>query len=296
MNKNSLLRILPVVGILVALAIAPASAQTITVRPPLLAATATNNINLNVTSNGSGVSAGVSANAGVGANSAASLRMANTEKNAVSHADQEIARRLTALNALSTRVNAMVKLSSTEKASLSSQIQAQIAAMNTLQSQIATDAGNNATTSLKSDVQSITKSYRIFVLVVPQGAIEAMADRVFTIVSDINAVTAKLQARISALPPGVSASSTAAAFADLNTRTADANVQAQTATSAVAPLQPDNGVQAVMQSNTAVLKAARTDLQTAQQDLTAARNDAQSIIRIIEDLLKSTTSGTATSS
>ena len=47
--------------------------------------------------------------------------------------------------------------------------------MNTLQSQIDADAAADATSSLKTDIQSITKSYRIFALVIPQGTIEAAA-------------------------------------------------------------------------------------------------------------------------
>jgi hypothetical protein len=280
MNKNYLLRILPVAGVLVALAISPVYAQSLSV-------TATNGSGgVKVTNNGS----------------SASLRMANAEKNAVNRANQEITRRLTSLNTLSTRVNAMVRLSATEKTSLSSQIQTQITDMNTLQAQIAADASSNATTSLKSDIQSITKSYRIFALIIPQGAIEAMADRVQTLVSDFDAVAAKLQTRISAdQSAGANVSAAVSAMTDLNAKVSDASAQSQTAVSGVSGLQPDNGVQTVMQSNTAALKAARADLQTAQQDLVAARKDAGAIVKVLESVRTSasstsTVNSTATSS
>jgi hypothetical protein len=51
-----------------------------------------------------------------------------------------------------------------------------------------------------------------------------------------------------------------------------------------------------MQSNTAALKAARADLQTAQKDLIAARKDAGLIVKAIEAASKPTTGSTATSS
>ena len=119
-------------------------------------------------------------------------------KNITSRADDEITRRVNALNALSTRVNAMVRLSATDKSNLSTSIQSQITAMNTLQTQIAADAAANNTSSLKTDVQSITASYRIFALILPQGAIEAASDRVLTIVGIMNDLSTKFSARIQA--------------------------------------------------------------------------------------------------
>ena len=101
----------------------------------------------------------------------------------VNRADTEIKNRIDALNALESRINAMQKLSSDEKNSLSSQIQAQITVMTNLQTQIATDEKDNNTSTLKTDIQSITKSYRIYALILPQGTIAATADRVLTIAS-----------------------------------------------------------------------------------------------------------------
>src|SRR3954470_13812945 len=83
-------------------------------------------------------------------------------------ADQEIARRLSALNALNTKIQGMAKLTATEKGTLGSSITAQIAAMNDLKAKI--DADPDITT-LKTDIKSIAESYRIYLLVIPQGHI-----------------------------------------------------------------------------------------------------------------------------
>ena len=192
-------------------------------------------------------------------------------------ADQEIARRITALNALITRINGMQKLSADEKTSLASSTQGQITLMNNLQAQIAADAAANSTTSLKADIQSITKAYRVYMLIIPQGNIEAAADRVLTVAATLTDLSTKLQARIASST--VNTSGAQAALTDMNAKIADANTQANAANSEVASLVPDNGVQTVMQSNTAALKDARSKIQAAQKDLIAAQKDASTIVK-----------------
>lgn len=218
--------------------------------------------------------AGIKVGAAVGATLAARISDITTR------ADEEITRRVNALNTLSTRVNAMVRLSTTDKSDLSSSIQTQVAAMNTLQSQISADATANNTSSLKSDVQSITSSYRIFALVLPQGMIEAASDRVLTIVGTMNDLSTKLSARISvAQSAGNDTTAAAAALADMNAKVSDANTQATAAAAEVASLTPDNGNATIMASNTAALKDARSKILAAQQDFVTARTDALTIIK-----------------
>jgi len=225
----------------------------------------------------------VSAQAGAAASSSRAASRAALQaqriQNIVSRTNQEITRRIAALNALSARVNAMQKISASDKSDLASSIQAQISAMDSLQAKVVAD--ENSTSSLKSDVQSITASYRIYALVIPQGTIEAAADRVMTIVSDMTTIGDKLQARVSTLGTSASASITSG-LADFNAKVADANTQAQAAVSEVSGLVPDQGNQTQMQANTAALKDARSKIQTAQKDLVAARKDAGTIVKTLE--------------
>jgi hypothetical protein len=240
--------------------------------------------------------AAVGANAGIGVK--ISARIAAMIQNGENRADQEITRRITALNALDARVNAMVRLSGDEKSSLSSTIASQVSLMNTLQAQIAADAAANSTTSLKVDIQSITKSYRIFALIIPQGAIAAAADRIETTAGLLSTIGTKLQARLTdAANAGNNTSADVTALADMNAKIADANVQAQAAVTETASLQPDNGVATVMASNTATLKDARSKIMAAQADLTAARKDAGTIVKDLLSFHASTSaSGTVTAS
>ena len=198
---------------------------------------------------------------------------------AETHANQEITRRIKALNALLTRVNAMQKLSSDEKSALATSIQSQIAAMNDLQTKIAADVAANSTSSLKADVQSITKSYRIFALILPQAAIEAAADRAETIMGTMNDLATKLQTRISSATSTANVSGAQTALTDFKAKVADANTQAQAAVTEVATLTPDNGDQTKMTANKAALQDARKKIQAAQQDFVAAKKDAQTIIQ-----------------
>lgn len=216
--------------------------------------------------------------------------------NITNRADQEIVRRVTALNALGARLSTMAQLSTTDKNNLWSDIQPQVAAMNALRLQIAADATANNTSSLKIDVQSITASYRIFALVLPQGTIEAAADRALTIVGTMNDLATKFTARITAAQSaGNNVAAAQAALTNLNTKVADANTQATAAVAEVASLAPDNGSSTIMASNTAALKDARSKLQAAQQDFVAARADAETIVKVLVTFKVSATATTTVS-
>ncbi len=244
-----------------------------------------------------GVGAGLGAQLGAGASASTSVGGSHVgaglgaqidaglsvrAKAAVNHADMEITRRLDALNALAARVDAMVNLSGTDKSNISAAVQSQISALQSLQSQIGTDAQQNNTSSLKADIQSIIKGYRIFALILPQGAIEAAAGRVLTITNIMADLGAKFSARIAeAQSAGNNTTAAATALADFNAKISDAGTQANAAVSAVAGLAPDNGNQTIMASNTAALKDARAKIVAAQHDLIAARADAMTIIRAL---------------
>ena len=223
------------------------------------------------------VRAGLSANASgtVGIKGASITKIKN-------RADLEITRRITALNNLTARIGTMARLSSSEQENLSSAIGSQISALNALKAKIAADVSANNTTTLKADIQSIVKSYRIFMLVLPQGAIEAAVDRVLTLTGIMSDLSTKLSSRLSvAASAGNNVSASQAALADMNAKISDANAQAQAANNEVASLTPDNGSSTAMQANTAALQDARAKIVTSQHDLIAARADALVIIKAL---------------
>lgn len=194
----------------------------------------------------------------------------------IAKADQEIDRRIQALSDLATRVQAMKKISSSDQASLAAKIQDEQTKLSNLKAKI--DADTDLAT-LKADVKSITESYRIFMLIMPQIRILAAVDRINAISASMTDIGTKLQARISALQAaGKDVTALQAALSDYNAKIADANTQAQAASSRVLELVPDNGDKTVQAANTAALKQSRADITVANKDFAAARADAKKIL------------------
>ncbi|HUD02906.1 MAG TPA: hypothetical protein VMR46_02715 [Candidatus Paceibacterota bacterium] len=224
------------------------------------------------------VTTGVNASASVTGTSAtvsASTKITATLAKAKTRGDTEIDRRTAALTDLNTRVQAMQKVTDAFKQSLSTTVTSEISALATLKAKI--DADTDAAT-LKTDLQSITTSYRVFALVLPQGRIAAAADREVTLVSMMSTLGAKLQARVqTAGQGGADVTALTAALTDMASKLQDAQTQAEAAVSTSAALTPDNGNATQMASNTAALKAARGDIKTAQADLVAARKDITTV-------------------
>ena len=187
----------------------------------------------------------------------------------------EIQTRIKSLNDFDAKITTMVNLSATDKSTLSSNLQAEVTDLTNLETKITADT---APATIKTDTQSVTKSYRVYALVLPQARITAAADRAITVANMINAVGTKLQARIAAAPAGTNTTAWQSALTDLQAKTADAISQAHAAVALITPLVPDQGNKTTAASNAAAIKSARADLKTATTDLTAAHKDAQLIV------------------
>ncbi len=197
----------------------------------------------------------------------------------IAKSDTAIAARITALNNLSTRVSALKNVSAAEKANLAAQISTTINGLNSLKAKIDADTDVSVATT---DMKSITGSYRIYALAIPQGYIAASADRINVIAGMLSTISVKLAARVTA--------SQQATLDDMNAKIADANAKASLAVTATASLAPDQGDKDKMAANTAALKAARANTKLATADLEAARKDAKAIIAALP---KASASGNA---
>ena len=210
----------------------------------------------------------------------------------ISRSDTAITARISDLNNLNTKVQAMKNVSATEKASLSTEIQTNISGLTALKAKI--DADTDVNVAL-SDEKIITGNFRIYALIVPRGHVEASADRVSTIVGMMQTIATKLQTRITAdQTAGKDVAVLQSALTDYNAKIADAQVQATKAQSEVASLVPDNGNKTQLASNTAALKTAREYIKTATADLHTARADAKTILQGLKTLDKNTTASTTT--
>ncbi len=190
----------------------------------------------------------------------------NRISNLQNRANEAIENRITRLNQLIDKINDIKRLTSDQKSTLTGQIQSEVSALETLKTKI--DADTDLTT-LRADVQSIVKSYRVYVVFIPKVYIVAHADRLMDVVGLLQTYESKLQTRVTAAG---SPSALTALLSDMTAKLTDANTQAQNAINAVLPLTPDG-----WPGNKATLQSARTMLQTARQDIQTAWHDAQQI-------------------
>lgn len=194
-----------------------------------------------------------------------------------SRAVKEIDRRLNNLESLSERIEAMRNVSAGEKESLMNSINVQINELKSLADKIMTET---ASSSLREEIQSITKSYRIYALVMPQKAILAAADRAKTVAGMLEALIVKLESRIAeAKNSGKDVSQSETLLSGIKSKIADAKAQAQSAIDGVSVLKPDEGDQETLHANSEALKDARAKIKAANQDLRIARQDAGKIVK-----------------
>lgn len=198
-------------------------------------------------------------------------------------ADHEITARVGSLDKLIARIQDMKKLSTSTKATLASEITTEINLLNSLKGKIDLEASSttslNSSSTLMTDIKSITIANRVYALIIPQISVLASADRALTLIDSFVTVSAKLQTRINAASSSASTSAMITVIADLNAKIADARAKAQAAITAVTGLTADNGDATVAASNKAALEFGRTDLKAAAIDLQAAQKDAHTILK-----------------
>ena len=200
--------------------------------------------------------------------------------NIQSRAATEIQRRITALGAASTAIQASVRLPSATKTILTNAIQSQVTSLTALGTKIAADTDS---TVLKADVKSITQSYRIFLLVLPQARITASADAEQNVASLMTIVSSKFEARIAtAQTAGKDTSTVSATLSDARAKISDANTQSAAAVALVVNLTPDNGDSIKAAANAQALKDARAKIQLAASDLKSARAEMGTIVAALK--------------
>lgn len=213
-------------------------------------------------------------------------RMTNNIDRLRSRGEAEIDRRVTALNKLLTKVTTVKRLTDAQKSTFTSGIQGQITTLTNLKAKI--DADTDIAT-LRTDIQLIVKSYRIFAVYMPQVEIMVHADRLLALVDQMNQISTKLQARIDAAKAaGHDTASMQSLMTDRTSKLADATTQANNAINTVMPLTPDG-----YPGNRSALMSARSMLQTARRDLVAAEKDASEVRRTLKSFGKSGSPTTA---
>lgn len=120
----------------------------------------------------------------------------NQLQHIISSADMMISNRITSLNILSTRVQNDTRLSSTEKSSLSSDIQTIISNLNTLKAKI--DADTDAATA-KADAKQIVTNFHVYIAFEPKTRLLITLNNLQTITTNLQALVPQLQNFINTL-------------------------------------------------------------------------------------------------
>lgn len=118
--------------------------------------------------------------------SRAAQRQSNQLQNIITRSDTLITNRLTSLNTLSTRVQNDTRLSSSEKSSLSSDIQTDVSGLTALKTKI---DGDTDVTTARSDEKSIITGYYVYAAFEPKV-------RYLIILNNLQTVTLNLQALV----------------------------------------------------------------------------------------------------
>lgn len=217
-----------------------------------------------------------SANASTTPRATTAVKLEARLERAKTKAAQEIERRTAALTKLEERIDAMKRVSSQFKGDLSVLVDTEIANLLALKTRIEASTDGE---EIKSDVQSITKSYRIFALVMPKASVAAAADKIVRMSATLTELGSKLKVRIDAkATAGGDVSALTSALNELGAKILSANTHAQAAVNGTATLMPDEGDKAKMEANKTALEAARTELKAAHEDIKAARALVKQII------------------
>jgi hypothetical protein len=210
-----------------------------------------------------------------GISSVSAATVAPTSAQIIAKSDTAIAARIASLNKLSARIAKFKHLTADQVTSLNATVQSSITAMNSLKAKI---DGETDLTTLTSDYASITKDYRIYMVVLPdENTIAATDNAIGTIATDQTAL-ATLQARITtATTAGKDTTVVQASYADATAKLADAQTQSNALITAVSSLKVDMGDKTIEASNKTEVAAAKVARTNMLADLAAAKKDIASI-------------------
>jgi len=209
--------------------------------------------------------------------SSTQARMDNRIANEQERGADMLTQRIMSLGSLINRIQGMNKISDTDKTSIINSLRLEVSNLINLKNSI---ASTTSTTTLKSEIDSITKSNRVYALVEPQANIMGAAGRIQGVVRSLNIIYTKINSRL-ASSSVLSSSTITSVLSDFKAQVSDATNQASSSIAEVSGLTPDNGNKTIAASNTAALKDARSKIATAQKDLNNAEKDIRTVVGAI---------------
>jgi hypothetical protein len=203
-------------------------------------------------------------------------RMANLK----ARANTELQRRTTSLATLISKINSNKRLISSQKDAFVRGINAEISSLTALKVKIDNDTDLAA---LKSDVQSVVISYRVYLLYIPQVRILSGDFVIDNSADRLTVLAAELHVRIlRAKSSGDGTASLEALYSEMLTQIAAVRTDTTNADNLVLPLQPTG-----YPGNRPQLLAAQKDMVSGRTALVASLQDAKSIVQSLKVLEKS---------
>lgn len=147
---------------------------------------------------------------------ASAARQQDQLQNVIKGADMMIANRLTTLNSLNSRIQGDTRLSSSEKTSLSGDVQNAITGLTSLKAKI--DADTNVATA-RADAKSIVANYYVYVNLEPKIRLLVALNNIATIASNLQGLMPQLQSLVTIFQTqGKDVSGLQSLFNDTNTQ------------------------------------------------------------------------------
>lgn len=198
----------------------------------------------------------------------------------VSKGDQEITRRLTALNTAAKVISQTEKLSSADKQTLTDEVNSTVSGLTTLKTKLDADT---TLTDARTDAKSILSDYRVYALVLPKVRLIKVSDGQIALEAKFSTLSATFLQRFAELKAaGQDTGVFEAALANMNLKVEAAQTISTAIQTKVIALQPTD-----YNSDHTILSGDRDQLKTAHDDLTAARTYAKTIADGIKTLTKS---------
>jgi ATP-dependent protease HslVU (ClpYQ) ATPase subunit len=189
----------------------------------------------------------------------------------------EITRRITSLNAVLGKITATTKLSATDKAYLTTEVNSEISGLTALQTKLAADS---TLSSAITDAQSIFSEYRVYALLLPKIWLVATADAQQTTETKLLTLSSNLQTRITDdQNAGKNVSSLQTELNSMITEIDNAQSISSNIEQSVLPLQPSD-----YDSDHAILSGDAAQLKTAHGDNVTAFTDGKSIVSSLKSL------------
>jgi hypothetical protein len=195
----------------------------------------------------------------------------------INRGNNEISRRLSTLQGLTTKITSATKLSASDQASLSDEVTSEVTGLTSLKAKLDADT---TVAAARTDAQSIITGYRVYAFIVPKIGLVKAADDQQVAESKLTALVPKLQSRVDAAKAaGKNVTSLASGLTDMSTQISNAQGILPSVSASIISLQPSD-----FNTNHKVLSDYRDKLKTAQTDIRAAVTDANSIVNALKNL------------